>query len=161
MVIKKATLADLKYIESLRRRESEAVGFIPIQRYEMEIKGERHGDIYVCSENTDLVGFVYATHNLAGITHIQQIAIQDDARRLDRGKALVEAVTRGTDWLLSCRCAADLDSVNFWQAIGFELTDLVNPKSVYGRGKEKSTLPTRRKRQILRFQKIVGGLFLP
>ena len=161
MKIRKATLADLQYIEHLRRRESEAVGFIPIQRYEMEIDGRRGGDVIVVEEHTDLVGFVYATHNQAGVSHIQQIAIQEDARRMERATALVEAITKPTDWLVSLRCAADLEATQFWEALGFDLLDRVMPKSVYGRGKDKATTPTRRKREILRYQKVAGGLWLP
>ena len=156
-----ATLADIPYIDSLRRQEGEAIGFVPIQGYEMEIDGRRGGDIFICWENGDPVGFVYATHNRAGVTHIQQVAIQEDARRLARATALVEAATKNTDYLVSLRCAADLEATDFWQSLGFTLTDHVAPKSAYGRGKDKATQPTRRKRDILRFQKVVGGLWLP
>ncbi len=127
----------------------------------MEIDGRRGGSIVLCLENDEPCGFVYATHNLALVTHIQQIAVQRDARRLEHGTALIESITRSNDWLLSCRCAADLESTAFWQALGFQLYDHVSPKSVYGRGKNKATLPTRRKRDILRFQKVVQGLWIP
>lgn len=159
--IRQATMADIRYIDHLRAKESDAVGFIPKQRYEMEIDGRRGGTMLVALENNDHVGFLYATHNRAGVTHIQQIAIQEDARRLERATALVSACQKHSDWLISCRCAADLESTQFWNALGFQILDRVPPKSVYGRGKDKSTLPTRRKREILRFQKVVGGLWLP
>jgi len=159
--IRSASLSDIIYIDSLRKQESEAVGFIPKERYEMEIDGRRGGSIILCFENNDPVGFVYATHNNAGVTHIQQVAVQKDARRILHGAALINAVTRDKDWLVSCRCAADLESTAFWEALGFQLLDHVMPKSVYGRGRDKATVPTRRKRDILRFQKIVSGLWLP
>jgi ribosomal protein S18 acetylase RimI-like enzyme len=149
-IIRPATLADIPYIDHLRKKNSNAVGFIPIQRYEMEINRERHGSILVCAVNNDLVGFLYATHNDRGETRIQQIAIQEDARRLERGRSMVEAVTRPLDHLLSCRCAADLESVSFWEAIGFQFAEIVPPKSVYGKGKEKTTLKSQR--TIYRFQ---------
>lgn len=160
MEIRPATLADIIYIDSLRKHESEAIGFIPKVRYEMEINGQRGGSIILCLENDEPVGFVYATHNRFGVTHIQQVAVQRDARRLLHGKSLIDAITRDTDWLLSCRCAADLESTDFWKALGFGILDHVNPKSVYGRGRDKATLPTRRKRDIIRFQKVVGGLMV-
>jgi N-acetylglutamate synthase-like GNAT family acetyltransferase len=159
--IRLATLADLSYIEHLRRQESDAIGFIPIQRYEMEIDGRRHGTMLLAFENDDPVGFIYATHNRAGVTHIQQVAVQEDARMLERGKLLVDGVTKELDWLVSCRCAADLESTNFWEALGFNLLDSVPPKSVYGLGKDKATQPTKRRREISRFQRIVGGLWAP
>lgn len=161
MLIRLATLLDIPYIDHLRKQEGEALGFIPLRRYEMEISGERHGSIIVCEENGDLVGFVYATHNSAGVTHIQQVAVQEDARRMDRASALVLATQRRTDWLMSCRCAAELESTHFWNALGFKVLDEVAPKSGYGRWRDKATLPTRRKRTILRFQKEVGGLWQP
>lgn len=160
MIIRRAELSDIRYIESLRRKESEAIGFIPMQRYEMEINGERGGSILVCLENDDHVGFLYATHNKAGVTHIQQVAIQEDARRMERASALVQAAQRPFDYLISLRCAADLEATQFWSALGFELEGHVLPKSVYGRGKDKATKATRRKRDILRFQKVIGGLWL-
>ena len=159
--VRKATLSDLKYVEHLRRLEGEAVGFIPYQRYEMEVDGRRGGSIYLAWENGDPVGFVYATHNRTGVTHIQQVAVQEDARRMERATALVEAAQKERDWLVTLRCAADLEATHFWEALGFILDSHVSPKSVYGRGKEKATLPTRRQRTILRFQKVVGGLWLP
>lgn len=161
MEVRRATLADIPYIEHLRRKESEAVGFIPVQRYEMEIDGRRHGSILLAIENGDPVGFLYATHNCTGVTHIQQVAVQEDARRADRATALVNAAQKERDWLISLRVAADLEAVGFWAALGFELDTRVAPKSAYGRGKDKATSPTRRRRQILRFQKVVGGLWLP
>jgi GNAT superfamily N-acetyltransferase len=159
--IRVASLADMAYIEHLRRSESEAIGFIPLLGYEMEIDGRRGGDIYLAWDNGQPTGFIYATHNRAGVTHVQQVVVQEDARRAERASLLVEAVTRERDWLVSLRCAAGLDATTFWQALGFDLHDRVEPKSVYGRGKDKATLPTRRRREILRFQKVVGGLWLP
>ena len=158
--ILKATLGDLPYIEHLRHKESEAIGFIPVQRYEMEITGARHGLILVAKENDDYVGFLYATRNNAGVTHIQQVVIQEDARRKERASALVDAAVREIDWLVSLRCASELDAVHFWESIGFELDTVVGPKPAYGRGKDNATKPTRRKREILRFQKVVGGLWV-
>ena len=160
MRIRRATVEDITFIDHLRKQESEAVGFIPLVRYEMEIEGERHGSILVCEENSDMVGFIYATHG-TDHTHIQQIVIQEDARRRERGLCLVAAVTRPQDWLVSLRCADDLEAAHFWDALGFSPTGHVQPKSVYGRGKEKSTLPTRRKRCITKWERIVGGLWKP
>tara|TARA_Y100000310_G_scaffold1812_1_gene2277 strand:+ start:2181 stop:2675 length:495 start_codon:yes stop_codon:yes gene_type:complete len=160
-LVRPATLNDIPYIDHLRKREGEAIGFIPLERYQMEIDGRRHGSILVYEEDGDLVGFIYATHNRAGVTHVQQVAIQEDARRMERASALVGTVQRNQDWLVSLRCAADLEATEFWEQLGFALESHVEPKSVYGRGKDKATLPTRRKRDILRFQKVVGGLWLP
>ena len=156
--IHRATRADLSYIKHLGNKESEAIGFIPLQRYEIEM--DTQGTILVAKENDDYVGFLYATHNRAGVTRIQQIAIQEDARLLERGKALVDAATKATDWLVSCRCADELPSTTFWESLGFQHQGIVpTAKSVYGRGQGDPTLPTRRHRTINRYQKVVGGLW--
>ncbi|MDD5701597.1 MAG: GNAT family N-acetyltransferase [Dehalococcoidales bacterium] len=158
MLIRKATLEDIAYIESLRRKESEAIGFIPKLRYEMEINGERHGSVLVIEEDGELVGFVYATHgNIT--THIQQIAIQEDARRMDRASALVEYLMQASPLIqVSCRCAQDLESNEFWKALGFNLVGVIDSKSMYSVGKDKRS---RRGRQLNIFCKAVNGLWLP
>ncbi len=122
--IERATLADIAYIDDLRKKEGHAVGFIPKQRYEMEIRRERLGSLFVAVENDDRVGFIYATHG-GGCSKIQQIAIQRDARLLERGRLLVDAIRqdglRRSVTQLGCRCAADLESVGFWKALGFDV----------------------------------------
>src|SRR3990167_3943595 len=90
--IRRACLDDLKYLDSLRKKESESLGFIPMQRYEMEVNGERHGSLYLAWDNGDPTGFIYATHSGRGTSHIIQVAIQEDARRKERATALVDAV---------------------------------------------------------------------
>jgi hypothetical protein len=157
-VIRKAALSDILYIDSLRKRYGNAVGFIPKQRYEMEINGERSGVLMVYEENTDLIGFIYATHNNDGVVHIQQVAIQDDARRQERGSELVEAITRQNDWLISLRCADDLEANMLWGALGFDPQNKVTPKSVYGIGKDKVA---KSQRVITRWDKIIQGLWKP
>jgi GNAT superfamily N-acetyltransferase len=147
--IETATLQDIDYLCHLQRIEAnrdDAIGFLPKVAYENEIRGIRHGTILVARENDDEVGFLYATHNRHGVTHIQQVAVQDDARRLDIGGQLVGAVTRTNDWLVSLRCREGLPSVDFWTALGFEVNNIDHT-------------PTKRKRPVLHLQKIVGGLW--
>lgn len=121
MNIRRATEADLKFIDDLRRKESEAVGFIPLERYRMEMDGRRNGRLWVAEENADLVGFAYCTYGDVG--HIQQIAIRSDARLEERASALViahdmESVRRGLSES-GCRVADDLEATRFWEALGF------------------------------------------
>ena len=141
MEIIDATLPDINYIDWLRSKESEAVGFIPKVRYEMEISGERHGDIILIKENNDLVGFSYITYGVPFSAKIQQIAIQEDARRMERATALIEELTKRARLRgcaeIGCRCAEDLDANIFWQTLGFERVSEGMGKSVYSRGKAK------------------------
>ena len=141
MEIIEAHLSDIKYIDLLRAKESEAVGFIPKVRYEMEIAGECGGDILVAREDGDLVGFAYITYGPPLSAKIQQIVIQEDARRMDRATALLEEIAirarnRGCAEI-GCRCAEDLEANKFWQKLGFIKTADAMGKSVYSRGKEK------------------------
>ena len=147
--IVKATLGDIGYICGLQRieaRGADSLGFIPRGAYEDEVEGRRSGDVLVGVENGDLVGFIYATHNVAGVTRVQQVAVQDDARRLEIGTQLVDAVTGENDWLLSLRCRENLPAVEFWRNLGFEVQGVDRP-------------PTKRKQGVVRFQKVVGGLW--
>jgi N-acetylglutamate synthase-like GNAT family acetyltransferase len=159
MKVTHATLADLPYIEHLSRLEGETIGFVPKSRYEIEVTNG--GSILVAWENDDPIGFLYATHNQSGVTRIQQVAIQEDARRMERATALVQAAQRENDWLISARCASNLEATEFWRTLGFENRGIVPPRTTAWNRKHKDGLPSRRKRTILSFQKVIGGLWLP
>jgi len=151
-----ATIPDIKYIDWLRAKESEALGFIPKVRYEMEIMGERGGDILLAKENDDLVGFAYITYGSLS-AKIQQIVLQEDARRMERATGLVDeisrrAVIRGCAEI-GCRCAEDLEANAFWNTLGFEKVADAMGKSVYSRGKAKLG---RRGRHINIYRKLSG-----
>ena len=146
--VRVATLSDLAYVDHLQRIEAngiDSVGFIPWSRYE---KDAMIGWIHLIFDNDEPTGFVYATHNWHGVTRIQQIVVQEDARRAERATALVSAAVRQNDWLVSLRCAEDLEAVDFWPALGFKQVAV-------------DDRPNKRKRKVLKFQKIVGGLWLP
>ena len=141
MDIVDATLRDVSYIDWLRAKEGDAVGFIPKARYEMEISGERGGDIILAKENNEPVGFAYITYGPPLSAKIQQIAVQADARRMERGTALIAEITarakRKGCAEIGARCAEDLEANEFWLALGFERIAGAMGKSVYGRGKAK------------------------
>lgn len=160
MDIVNATIPDIKYIDWLRGKESEAIGFIPKIRYEMEITGERGGDIILAKENNDLVGFAYITYGPPLSAKIQQIAIQEDARRMIRATALVDEIAtrarmRGCAEV-GCRCAEDLESNEFWKALGFEQVSEGRGKSVYSRGKAKIG----KRNRLINIYRRPSGLYL-
>lgn len=143
MELSSATLTDVDYLCHLQRIEAnreDSLGFLPRVVYEREID-----NILVARENDDLVGFIYATHNRHGITTVQQVGVQDDARRLEIGTQLVDASLRPNDYLVKLRCREGLPSVKFWESNGFEITDLVD---------------SGRRGQVYKFQKVIGGLWL-
>jgi hypothetical protein len=129
-MIRRAKLEDLPYIVSLSKTESLALGFIPKPAYEAAITGYKGGKrwsttcndkLFVCEENGDLVGFVMFSYGK--ISKCNQIAIQADARLIERGKALLSAAISHGNLIgredFSCGCADDLSSNFFWQQMGW------------------------------------------
>ena len=126
MKVRLAEINDLKYIHSLSKTESNALGFIPNTAYEAAITGEKTGKrwsntcndkLWLCEENGDKVGFLLMS--FGRWSKVNQIAIQEDARRIERGKALIDAgmkhgQSRGIQDF-ACGCADDLASNQFQQ----------------------------------------------
>lgn len=149
--VRPATPDDLSYIVSLGKREYEAIGFIPASRYESIITGV--GDVrpshrlWIAEENGDRVGFLYATPGEAGGSlKVVQVCVQEDARRLEYGAALVSEaerhavrVQRGA---VSLTVAVDLDASLFWEAEGYRLA------SVDRGGKRRGRLLERRYKRL-------------
>ena len=148
-LIRKATLGDLKYIVHLANKESESIGFIPACRYAEVISADRNGSILrICVREGERVGFIYSTFmERLGRVRIQQIVIQNDARRQECGTALVHATTALSNavWL-SARCAETNKAKEFWEGIGCHLVRSISQEN-------------KRDRKILVFGKVVGGLF--
>lgn len=125
MLVRRATSSDLLLIDHLRRKESESLGFVPFVAYERVLNGSRPDQrIWIVEENTDAIGFLYATGGAAGASaHIQQVVVRHDARRLEFASALV---TGAEEWAtarqrqgLTCRVATDIPATEFWDALGF------------------------------------------
>ena len=129
-MIRSAEIKDLPYIVSLSKKESFCLGFIPKTAYTAAITGIKTGKrwsntcndkLFVCEENGDLVGFVMFSYG--AIAKCNQICIQEDARLIERGKALLTAGIshgnlRGIEDF-GCGCADDLPSNIFWKAMGW------------------------------------------
>ena len=122
---------DVPYIDSLRKKEGAALGFIPIGAYQsvttkMPVDGRRrweYSKLIVTEDNGDLTGFCYATF-WDDNAHIFQIVVQEDARRWQRAMLMIDVVESHARHLqkssISCRVAFDLESNFFWRAIGYE-----------------------------------------
>lgn len=135
-VVRMAELKDMKYIVDLSKKETQSIGFIPKMAYESAITGIKPGKrwsdvcndrIWVIECSGDLVGFCLASFGVKQIIgkmgKIAQICLQVDARMMDRGRLLLDAVveygkSRGT-FRWSCGCADDLPSNLFWQCMGW------------------------------------------
>ena len=135
--VKPATMTDLKYITYLANLNGRSIGFIPKVAYESAIKGSKpsknrwsdtcNDKIFMCYENAtennpDPVGFVMMSYGK--IAKVNQICIQEDARLLERGKALLSAATdhgmKNGIYQFGCGCADDLESNLFWAAMGWD-----------------------------------------
>lgn len=135
-IIRFATLDDIPYIIDLAKKETRSLGFIPKPAYTSAITGIKTGKrwskkcndkLWVCECNGDLVGFVLASFGRPSKTgkvgKIAQICLQPDARMMERGRNLLQAVIDygqivGTfKW--SCGCADDLESNIFWKTMGW------------------------------------------
>ena len=162
--IRPATLEDLHYVEHLSQRESFAIGFVPKPAYEAAITGQKQGKrwsltcndrLWVVIENNDPVGFLLASFGDRG--RVTQIAIQEDARLLERGRLLLdafedEAEQRGC-LLTHAGCAADLPSNAFWEAMGYRLVG--TRKGIHFESKHHS------QRDVNLWQKSRHQLWLP
>ena len=131
-----AKLTDIPYIVDLSKKESVSLGFIPKIAYESAITGKKTGKrwsdvcndkLFVCECNGDLVGFCLASFGRINMINkqgkIAQICLQEDARMLQRGRIILDAVIEygysvfTLGW--SCGCADDLPSNLFWKSMGW------------------------------------------
>lgn len=123
LVIRRATLEDLRFIEHLSTRFSREVGFIPRIALENRITGARGGYVGLATENDDPAGFLHTGSMRRPECRIFQAAICYDAQRRHLGQALVgdflqTAQGNGVK-LVTLRCLSDLDANSFWQSMGF------------------------------------------
>jgi len=133
-IIRFAELADVPYIVDLSKRESSSLGFIPKMAYTAAITGIKTGKrwsnicndrMWVCVNNGDLLGFCLASFGNPNSKDrrgkIAQICLQNDARKLTRGKLLLCEVVGYAAGIgchnMGCGCADDLESNIFWKAM--------------------------------------------
>lgn len=131
-IVRPAIITDLKYIDSLRKKEGKALGFIPKATYQSVItkcpidgrKRFRYSRLTVCEDDQVLTGFCYSSFSDQYVCHIFQIVVQEDARRWARASLLEQDVRQEANrWQksgITCRVAYDLESNFFWRAVGYE-----------------------------------------
>ena len=121
--IRTATPADFAFVRSLQARNSNAVGFVPIEGVRNYLAA---GCITITRENDDQAGYLLARPRVAGapfIRPIVQAAVCFDARRRRHALSLVDDLARAAfisgQLLLQCWCREELEANDFWQAAGF------------------------------------------
>ena len=142
---------DFIYIDHLRKKEGSALGFIPQDVYISILENRRVGnrdrwkysDIILTEDNGDRTGFCYYTYANNDV-HIQQIAIQKDARRMQRAVMMLDHVEKEAKRMgktsITARVAVDLESNLFWSGCGYKIVNTM--KSTWlNRGESKSKRP--------------------
>jgi GNAT superfamily N-acetyltransferase len=128
LTVRNATEKDKAFIDKLQKENSFAVGFIQSTIWDKYVfGGERNFVVFICEKNNDMVGYVLLTpgRNQYSYAKIQQIAVREDARRLEYGTALLAVVKDFCNTFdrlgVSLRCRVDLESNHFWKSLGFLL----------------------------------------
>lgn len=121
--VRPAVQKDLSFIEALRRKEWEKVGFVPFHKYESAVD-HSIGELLVVEYNGLLAGFLYGAHGRR-LSTVFQIAVQDDLRRNEAGTALVDelgqrARAKGR-FGLKCRAAVTLTPMPFGSPWGLRM----------------------------------------
>lgn len=127
LIVRNATATDIAFIDKLQKDNSYAVGFIQRTVWDNYVfGGGRNFVVFICEKNNDQVGYILLTPGKGHHTYtrIQQIAVRDDARRLDYGSALIAVVRDFCQTFqrtgARLRCRTDLESNKFWKALGFQ-----------------------------------------
>jgi GNAT superfamily N-acetyltransferase len=127
LIVRTSTINDMLLIDKLQKENSFAVGFIQKTVWDKYVfGGERNFVVLICEVNKDPVGYVLITPGKAAYKYakIQQIAIRNDARRLHYGTALIDVCRQFCEKFhrigFTLRCRQDLESNNFWAALGFK-----------------------------------------
>jgi len=128
LIVRTSKIEDMSFVDKLQKENSQAVGFIQKTVWtDYVYGGKRNFVVFICEKNNDMVGYILLTPGRGGMSYakIQQIAVRNDARRLDYGTALIDCVRKFCYKFgrigVSLRCRKDLESNLFWKALGFEL----------------------------------------
>jgi hypothetical protein len=116
-VIVKAHPKLTDYVDSLQRKNAEALSFYPLQVFERE---SENGRIFLGMLNGEPCGYLYAGAQ-GGDVKLHQVCIQYDARRRLYGAAMVaemEMYAEGSN-SITLRCGFDLDANKFWSDMGY------------------------------------------
>ena len=117
----------IDYVDSLQRKNAEALSFYPRQVFERE---QQNGRIFLGILNNEPAGYIYVGSGKNNVLSCHQVCIQYDARRQLYGAALVSemeayAVDIGAS-MIKLRCGFDLDANKFWQSLGYSCVNVVN-----------------------------------
>lgn len=123
-VLSRATLTDLRFIDSLQKKFGRSLGFLPTAALEANLE---QGNVDLCLENGDPAGYLLCRPRLSWqplLGSIVQAAVCMDAQRRHHGLALllqVEERARAAGQVgLQANCAIGVEANEFWAAAGFK-----------------------------------------
>jgi N-acetylglutamate synthase-like GNAT family acetyltransferase len=120
----RATPSDLRFIDSLQRKFSRSLGFLPKAALEANLE---IGNVDLCLENGDPAGYLLCRPVLSWqplLCSIVQAAVAMDAQRRHHGLALllqIEERARARGQVgMQANCAIGVEANEFWAAAGFK-----------------------------------------
>jgi ribosomal protein S18 acetylase RimI-like enzyme len=135
--LSRATLTDLKFIDSLQKKFGRSLGFLPTEALTVNLEA---GNVDLAMENDEPAGYLLCRPRLAWqplLGSIVQAAVCMDAQRRHHGLALllqVEERARNAGQIaLQANCAIGVEANEFWQAAGFKPIAHLTPATVSGR----------------------------
>ena len=110
----------ITYIDSLQRKNAEALSFYPRQVFERE---QSKGRLFLGMLNGEPCGYLYVGAPTWKDVRCHQACIQYDARRRLYGAAIVAVMeqyaTEAGATAIVLRCGFDLDANDFWKSLGY------------------------------------------
>lgn len=123
-ILSRATVRDLRFIDSLQKKFGRSLGFLPTQALEINLE---KGNVDLCLENGEPAGYLLCRPVLSwqpGLSSIVQAAVCMDAQRRHHGLALllqVEERARARGQVaMQANCAVGVEANEFWAAAGFK-----------------------------------------
>lgn len=114
----------LLYVDSLQRKNAEALSFYPKQVFERE---SENGRILLGLLNGSPCGYLYVGARGVDVK-CHQVCIEYDARRRLYGARLVQAMEGYAEgaFTVTLRCGFDLDANKFWGEMGYSVIAIVD-----------------------------------
>ena len=110
----------LLYVDSLQKKNAEALSFYPKQVFEREIEKRR---VFLGMLNGEPCGYLYVGAQRRDVK-IHQVCVEYDARRRLYASKIVSVMEQyaeeGRASSITLRCGFDLDANDFWQAMGYQ-----------------------------------------
>lgn len=117
----------VEFVDSLQKKNAEALSFYPKVVFEREIE---NGRIFLGILNGQPCGYIYAGSGAKGNVRCHQVAIEYDVRRRLYGAALVVALEDYANEMtaseITLRCGFDLEANEFWKSLGYVCINTVD-----------------------------------